>query len=183
MKRLFSIKYPKIFLLTLTIILAYLLFSQTSITKYLQETTENQGYFLIFIGGLLFSLGFTTPFSIGLFLSLSPNNLFLASIIGGAGALISDLFIFKIIKISFLNEFKELEKTILMKEIFKETHKIPRKIKHYLLYIFAGIIIASPLPDEFGITMLAGLSTIKTIPLSILSFTFNTLGILILLIL
>ena len=181
MKRLFSIKYPKIFILIITIILAYLLFSQTSITKYIQEATENQSYLLIFIGGLLFSFGFTTPFSIGLFMSIVPKNLFLAIIIGGIGASISDLLIFKIIKISFMKEFKELEKTFLVKEIIKETHKIPRKIKHYLIYIFAGIIIASPLPDEFGITMLAGLSTIKTIPLTLLSFTFNTLGILILL--
>ena len=59
--------------------------------------------------------------------------------------------------------------------------KLKHKLKVYLMYAIAGIIIASPLPDEAGIIMLAGLTKIKMHNLAILSFLFNTLGIIIIL--
>ena len=51
------------------------------------------------------------------------------------------------------------------------------------MYAFAGILIASPLPDEAGVTMLAGLTKISVKSLALISFILNTLGIIILLIL
>jgi hypothetical protein len=107
----------------------------------------------------------------------------LSAVIGGLGALIGDLFIFNV-KFSFKDEFLILERTLVLKEVnylIKTT--LGKKIKMYLLYVFAGIIIASPLPDESGILMLAGLSHIKLKVLALISFIFNTLGILIMLLL
>jgi uncharacterized membrane protein YdjX (TVP38/TMEM64 family) len=49
------------------------------------------------------------------------------------------------------------------------------------MYAFAGILIASPLPDEAGVIMLAGLTKIKTWALAIISIILNTIGILIML--
>jgi len=81
-----------------------------------------------------------------------------------------------------MDEFKILKKTKLYKEIYHIAHKtIHWKIKIYLTYVFAGIIIASPLPDEFGVAMLAGLTKIKPNILAILSFLLSTIGILIIL--
>jgi hypothetical protein len=140
------------------------------------------GYLETFIAGMLFSFGFSTPFAIGFFLIAKPENIFLAALIGGAGALISDLLIFKLIRFSFMDEFKRLEKTTAIKEI---NHLLNSrwiyKIKIYLLYIFAGLVIASPLPDELGVSMLAGLTKIKTHILVIVSFIMNSLGIFIML--
>ena len=54
-----------------------------------------------------------------------------------------------------------------------------RRFRIYLLYAFAGLIIASPLPDEVGVMMLSGLTSINTKTMILISFLFNSLGILI----
>ncbi|MBS3083383.1 hypothetical protein J4423_01115 [Candidatus Pacearchaeota archaeon] len=181
MKKLFKFKYPKIMLLTATIVLSYLIFRNPSISSYFSHL-GNLGYFGVFIGGILFAFGFTAPFSVGLFISLAPSNIWIAGIVGGFGALISDLLIFKFIKISFEDEFKRLRKTRTIKGMgYLIQRSVGERIKVYLMYVFAGILIASPLPDEIGVVMLAGLTKINFKVLAILSFILNTLGILIIL--
>lgn len=183
MKRLFRFKYPKIALWIIFIIAAYFVFSNPSIQNFINNN-EFDGYLYVFIFGALFTFGFTTPFSIGFFLTYNPENILLSAIIGGIGAVFFDLAIFRLIRFSFMDEFRKLEKE---KEFSKISNlfriKLSRKIKVYLTYVFAGIIIASPLPDEMGVSMLAGLTKIKTFTLAVLSFIFNTLGILVMLLL
>lgn len=181
MKRLFKFKYPKLTALVIAIITAYLLFAKTPLGIYVSNL-GNLSYFGVFISGIFFSFGFSAPFSAGFFIALKPDNPILFAIIGGLGALISDMFIFSLIKVSFKKEFISLEKTPAMKKIGKlfETSFL-KKIKVYLLYAFAGILIASPLPDEIGVIMLSGLTKIKVLNLAIISFVLNTIGILILL--
>lgn len=92
--------------------------------------------------------------------------------------MIGDLLIFKMIKFSFMDEFHELEKTKAIHEIEKIVNKKKRVlILHYLLYIFAGLILATPLPDELGVAMLAGLTTIKPLKLAIISFLIHSASI------
>lgn len=183
MKRLFKWKYPKLTLLLLMIILAYFIFSNPEVKSYLSQNNDKP-YLFSFIAGLMFSFGFTAPISVGLLITLNPSNIYLAAALGGLGALIADLFIFNLIKFSFLDEFKKLENEKTIKPIKNLIEKeVSHKIRNYLLYIFAGFVIASPLPDEIGITMLAGLTKIKQSIFSILSFLLNSLGILIILLL
>ncbi|MEK6892922.1 MAG: hypothetical protein AABX07_01845 [Nanoarchaeota archaeon] len=140
-------------------------------------------YLGIFIAGILFAFGFSTPFAAGFFIFLNPSSIWLAAILGGLGALISDLLIFKFIRVSFKNEFEQLKRTKLIKTISELIEKsLTKKIKLYLMYTFVGILIASPLPDEIGIIMLAGVTKIKVKNLAIISFILNSLGILILLV-
>lgn len=160
-KRLFSFKYHKLFLLLLAIIFAYFIFSQQGVQNMISGL-DKLSYLGIFIAGILLAFGFSSPFSIGFFITTRPENLFLAILIGGVGTIVGDILIFKSIKLSFMDEFKELEKTEIVKTIENAVkHNKNILIRHYLLYLFAGIIIASPLPDEIGISMLAGLTTIK----------------------
>lgn len=180
-KKLFSFKYPKLFLLFLCIILAYYLFSQAGISSFIENLSKDN-YLSIFLAGVFLALGFSAPFSIGFFILLQPENLLFASLIGGFGAMAGDMLIFKTIKYSFIKEFKELER----KKIIRKIEKIVEKnknvlIRHYLLYIFAGITIATPLPDEIGISMLAGLTTIKPLKLAIISFFLHSIAVFIIL--
>jgi uncharacterized membrane protein YdjX (TVP38/TMEM64 family) len=165
----------------LAIILAYILFRNPFIQDPISHL-GTLGYFSIFIAGMLFAFGFTAPFSVGFFITLNPSNVWIAGIIGGFGALVSDLIIFNTIKISFEDEFKRLRNS---KSFVKIKGLIERnlneRIKVYLMYVFAGILIASPLPDEIGVTMLAGLTKISTRMLVTISFFLNTMGIVILL--
>ena len=173
--------YPKLTALVICIILAYFLFSNPSTQTYASHL-GSYGYLGVFIAGILFAFGFTAPFSVGFFISLNPANIWIAGIIGGLGALMSDLIIFSTIKVSFEDEFKRLRNSKTFVRITRLIEKsIKEKIRIYLMYVFVGILIASPLPDEAGVTMLAGLTKISAKSLALISFILNTLGIVILL--
>lgn len=181
MKPLLNLKYPKLALLLLAIILAYITFSNPALRS-LVSNLGNFGYFGVFIAGLFFTFGFTAPFATGFFITLNPSNIFLAGVIGGLGALFADLSIFKFIHVSFEDEFDNLKKSRYAQKISNLIDKnLGQRIKVYIMYAFAGILIASPLPDEAGIILLAGLTKIKISVLAVLSFLLNTLGIIILL--
>ena len=180
-KRLFSFKYPKFALLIASIAISYYLFNLEGVKEAVININQFS-YISHFLAGILLSFGFTTPLGVGFFITSYPAIILLATFIGGIGAMIGDMIIFKTMKFSFMNEFKELER----KKIIKKIEKIVEKnrhvlIRHYLLYIFAGIVLATPLPDEVGISMLAGLTTIKPLKLAVISFLLHSTSIFLLL--
>ena len=183
MKKLFKLKYSKLAVLILSIIITYVLFTNKEIIFPLSHL-GNLSYVVIFFAGMLFSFGFTTSFAVGILIVIEPPNILLAALIGGTGAALSDLFIFKIIKISLMDEFEKIKNTAPIKSLraFLENN-IAAKIRVYILYAFAGLIIASPVPDEIGMAMLAGLTSVKAKKLAIISFVCNTIGIFVILIL
>lgn len=54
---------------------------------------------------------------------------------------------------------------------------MPPKAVLYLSTGVAGFIIASPLPDEIGVTLLAGVTKIETRVVAVVALTLNTVGI------
>ncbi len=177
-KKFSSFKYPKLLLLFLSIVLSYYLFNHPAVQNIVSQL-DSLSYLGIFIAGALISFGFSAALSVGFLLTAQPDNLFLAGLIGGFGAMIVDVTIFRMIKNSFMKEFNELNKTHLIKKIEKimEGHRHVI-IHHYLLYLFAGILIALPiLPDEIGVSMLAGLTTINPKKLAIISFILHSVAI------
>jgi len=176
---IFHFPYRKLLVLAILAIIAYIIFRNPEVQVFVSSLGKLE-YMGIFIAGMLFTFGFTTPFAVGFFVILNPVNPFLVAIIGGVGALFGDLLIFSIIRFSFIDEFKRLEKTRIIKGIRKEIKlHFSHKARLYLLYTLAGLIIASPLPDEAGVIMLAGLTNIKIKVMVLISFVFNSLGILI----
>ncbi|MEM0372859.1 MAG: hypothetical protein QXO69_03425 [archaeon] len=191
MHRILGLKYPKTSILLFSLVLSYFFFSvfpAEGIIRHAGVVEELSA----FVAGIMFAFGFTAPLAAGFFITLNPGNVLVAALFGGAGALLSDLVIFNVIRISFRkemlklnNDFKKdkLRNKILKNPLFKKLTSqakwaITPKIKSYLLYAFAGIAIASPLPDELGIILLAGLTRIKQKKLAVISFALNTLGIL-----
>lgn len=183
MRRLFKFRYPKLFGLLIAAVAAYLIFSRPDVSGFV-SSLEGMKYVGIFIAGLFFSFGFTTPFAIGFFVVAEPSNLVLAAILGGLGATLSDFLIFGTIKLSFMDEFHRLERTRPVRAIEHEFHKdFSKTLRKCLIYVFAGFIIASPLPDELGVALLAGFSRIHPGMFIIISYLCNTLGILVMLLL
>ncbi|HLF53600.1 MAG TPA: hypothetical protein VI544_00290 [Candidatus Nanoarchaeia archaeon] len=173
--------YPKLAGLVIAIIAAYFIFSNPQIAGYVSKL-NGLGYLGVFIAGLFFTFGFTAPFAAGFFITLNPENIWLAAFLGGFGAMLGDLLIFKFIRFSFIDEFQRLENTRVMRKTSSLIDRtLGHKIKIYIMYALAGLLIASPLPDEAGVILLAGLTRIKANILAIISFIMNTLGILILL--
>jgi hypothetical protein len=171
-------KYPKFFLFLLLVFVAYQFYQMHDYPP-IRDSIIRAAYAGTFFAGMMFSYGFTTPFAVALFLILGQQqNLLLAGLIGGLGALLSDLIIFKFIRHTFDNEIKLLahEKLILYVE-----HKLPRVVRHYIVPIIGGFIIASPLPDELGVAILASSLHLSTKKFIVLSYLFNTIGIIIML--
>ena len=183
---LFKLKYPKILLLLALIILAYAVFQNSAFDNYLTSFHEFT-YLAIFIAGALYSFGFTAPFAVGYFVILNPPNLFLAALVGGIGSGIADLLIFGFIRLSFQDEFDKLKREHVVESVrnsiyhFVDENKFLRKLSHAVLYAIAIMIMGSPLPDEIGISMLAGMTHIKVHTLAIISFIVSTIGIYIIL--
>lgn len=181
LKLINKFKYPKLLIFVLMIFIAYIIFDNSLVYNFLGNLGK-LSYLGIFFAGMLFSFGFTSPFAVGFFIDINPSNILVAAIIGGIGALISDILIFKLIRFTFEEEFKSLQKSNIIKSTSKLIDRsFNHKLKNYLLYVFAGILIASPLPDEAGVILIAGLTKIKTFIFSIISFLLNCIGILIIL--
>lgn len=132
------------------------------------------GYFGTFISGMLYTYGFTSAPATGvLFLAGKTQNVLIAALIGGLGAIIGDLLIFKFIRLSFEDEIERLRQSRFV-EI--TSNGMPAWLKKYLVPFLGCIIIASPLPDELGVSMLA-FSTMSTRVFIFLSYLLNTAGI------
>ena len=181
MKLLRKIKHPKLTTFAVVIVIAYIIFSGETVKNFFGQLGFSS-YFGALMAGSLYAFGFTSPIATGIFLTMNPPNIFLAAFLGGIGALLVDILIYKFTSLSFKDEFEDLRKTNAIKStkrIIKK--KFGRKILKYLNYLLAVLIIGSPLPDEAGITILAGFSKIKLTELIIISYLCNTAGIFVIL--
>lgn len=172
------IYYPKLITLFVSIIAAYVLF-KAGIFDELPKIFHGKGYISVFIAGLLFAYGFTAPFAVGALVAIAPEiNVFVGALIAGMGAFISDVLIFSFVKMSFSDEFEKLKVSrfiFWLKEKF-DGH-FSEEVRKYLLWIFAGFLIASPLPDEFGVTLLSGFTQMNQKVFYLLAYSLNTIGI------
>lgn len=141
---------------------------------------NSHGYVSIFLAGFLFAYGFTAPFAVGFFVSLAPQvNIFIAAPLAGAGALMADLVIFQFIRTSFHDELDKLKFTRFFQKIrARFDDHFSEKLKKYILWSVAGFLIASPLPDEFGVSLISGFTNLDKKIFSIISYLLNTAGIL-----
>ncbi len=181
MKRLFIFTYPKLTLYFLAVVGAYFVFQIPSVSNAI-TSFNSLIYLTIFFGGLLYSAGFSTPIATGFFIALKPSDPIVFALVGGLGALVADLGIFSFIRLSFMTEFKKLKKTSFIRHISSGFNNIvPGKIRNLLLYVFVAIVIASPLPDELAVAMLAGFTKLHPYSFIFMSYIGNTIGIFLLL--
>ena len=176
-------KYPRFVILLLTFVLAYVIFWERDFSPF-HNFLISTWYFGTFLSGMLYDYGFTAAPATAVLLILGKEqNIFLAGIIAGLGALSGDLIIFKYIRHSWKKELKSITKHKAVIRLKSHFHtKIPNPLKKYLILAIASFIIASPLPDEIGVAMLAGTLSISTRLFSVVSFLLNTCGIFIILI-
>jgi hypothetical protein len=170
-------KYPKLAILILTYILAYVIFTDRN-SLFFKEILVSTGYLGVFICGILYTYGFTSGPATALLLILSKNvNILLAGLLAGVGSLLGDMLIFEFIRSSFADE---LEKLSHEKLILRFEKHLPRQVLKHGLPVLAAFIIASPLPDEIGVALFAA-SKISIKNFTLLDYFFNTTGILLIL--
>lgn len=161
-------------IIALSVFLAITIIKTETLTEILTATQEIK-FLGAFIAGIFFTSIFTTaPATVVLAELAQTNSIFLIALIGGLGALLGDLIIFRFVKDHLSGDFAYLIKQSKSKRL---AHLFRLRLFRWLLAFLGALVIASPLPDELGLMMM-GMSKIKTAWFIPLSFVLNSLGIL-----
>lgn len=167
------IKYKNIFILFLGIVIAFLLSGLQLFTDFVIGL-GSLGLIAAFIAGSLYTLSFTIPTAIVMLSilsqTISPVEL---AVVGALGAVLTDLTIFKFIRDGLVEDLKPLYERFGGDHI---SHVFQSKYFHWTLPFIGALIIASPFPDEIGVTLM-GISKMKILEFLPISFVMNSIGI------
>jgi hypothetical protein len=127
-----------------------------------------------FIAGIFFTSAFTiAPASVFLVHVAQTLPINTVAIWGALGAVVGDLILFIFIRDKFADDLIKSMKPNMVKHFF---HSLHLGFMKWLSPIVGALIIASPLPDEFALTLM-GLSKVRLAVLIPISFIMNMLGI------
>lgn len=157
-----------------SVVVAIIIHQLNSVELFL--TSQGESFFIlsaIFVG-ILFASTFTVSIACSIFLILAQSHSPLPiALLGGFGAFLGDSLIFKFLRDDLIADFEYLERHFgkdIAKRIFHS------KLIFWFAPIVAAIVIASPIPDEIGLLMLAGIK-LKYHQFIIISYVLNTVGI------
>ena len=160
--------------IVLSVIVAVILAKTGVFTKILTSTQELE-LFGSFVAGIFFTSVFTIALAIVTLGEIAKDNsILLTAIFGAMGAVVGDLIIFRFIRDRLSEHLMELIKHNSAGKRVKVLFKL--KLFRWLTFLVGGLIIATPFPNELGISLL-GLSKIKTRLFIPLSFILNFIGI------
>ncbi len=174
------LKFPKLIVFFASIIFAYVLF-KTGAFHWIEEHLDGASYPSMLLAGFLFSFGFTSPFAAAYFYEVGHvMDPVFAAVLAAVGATLSDISIFQFTKLSFHDEILRLKETRLLRCLHEVFHhdRISHEFRNALRWILACMVIASPLPDEVGMTFVVSFTHLKGWKLTSLCFALNTVGIL-----
>lgn len=169
-----SWKYKNLTLVFISILVALIL-SKLEIFHSFILGLGSFGYLSAFFAGMLFVSTFTlAEGAIILFILAQNLSAWEIGLIAGLGAVVGDMTIFRFIKDNLTSELVSIYNHLDHKHhLAKLLHS---KYFHWSLPVIGALIIASPLPDELGVTLL-GISKMKTYKFVITSFILNSIGI------
>ncbi len=167
-------KYKNLTIASVGIVLAVLLSQNETLHAFLSHL-GTLGYIGAFIAGILFVSTFTVATGALILLILAETlHPIEIGIIAGLGAVVGDIIIFRFIKDNLASEITDIYNHVDNKKHLKKLFHSP--YFSWTLPVLGAIMIASPLPDELGISLM-GLSKLRTIPFMIISFILNSIGI------
>jgi hypothetical protein len=173
--------YPRLIGLGMCMGVAYVLY-QVGMFEWLDGRLHGFGYPGVFAAGLLFSYGFTTPFAIAAFVAMAHEvNPFIAAPPRGLGrVLVGPRDLRTPARQLLRGRVERLRHASIIDRIHRALHHdtTPEIIRRWSLWAMAGIVIASPLPDELGVALLSGTTTLSERAFGVICLTMNTLGIL-----
>jgi hypothetical protein len=159
-----------------SVAVALFLVSTDVVAKFLVSTREMQ---LIgsFIAGMFFTSAFTTAPAIVALGEISAlgGSPWATAAVGALGAVLGDLILFSVVKDRLSEHMaSHLRNT---KGWSRFSFLMGTKSLRWLSFFIGGLIIASPFPDELGVSLL-GITKMRTSWFVALSYTFNFFGIL-----
>ncbi|MBW3538044.1 hypothetical protein KY386_00955 [Candidatus Parcubacteria bacterium] len=161
-------------LLITSLVLFYAL-ADSPIVRTVIDRAGELGYIGAFAAGIFFVSTFTVaPAAVVLFHLADLLNPVEVALLAATGAMLGDYVIFRFLKDRVFDELGGLFMRMGGSYVF-DLFKTP--FFAWMLPLVGGIMIASPLPDELGISLM-GLSKLKKWQFLAATFTLNALGIL-----
>jgi|GEM_PF-6254802 len=138
----------------------------------IENIGQQSGPLASFISGAFYSTSITAPAGAATIFFLGKvQHPVLIALIAAFGAAITDFILFKFIKRSASGSVEYIA------QHFKTRYRKTRKTIRLLAIIAAGLVIASPLPDEIGVAILAAIN-FQVKRLFFMSYVLNFFGIL-----
>lgn len=169
-------KHKNIILFGTGILVAFLISKVPGFRELLLKIRDF-GYFGAFLAGILFTSTFTVVAGALILIDLAREfPIFPLILCSGLGAVLSDFLVFSFAKNKITGEVEPLYKEL--ESIGKKNHL--QKLMHtkyfgWTLPVVGAFIMASPLPDELGVSLL-GISNIKPVRFLLISLCSHSLG-------
>lgn len=167
-------KYQNLTMVCLGILVAIWLVRQPDFVNLLHRI-GGWGYIGAFFAGMLFASTFTVAIGAVILLifaeTLHPIEI---GLVAGLGGMFADLIILKFFKSGLSRELQSLFNYFDPQKHVK--HLLHSKYFSWSLPVIGAIVIASPLPDELGVSLM-GISRMKRINFMIVSYLLNSAGI------
>lgn len=167
-------KFNNLSIAGLGVILAILLVRQPEFVTQLHRIGE-WGYIGVFFAGMLFSSTFTIAIGAVILLvfaeTLNPIEL---GLVAGLGGVFADVLILKFFKSGLSSELQILFNHFDPRHHIK--HLLHSKYFSWTLPLIGAMIIASPLPDELGVSLM-GISRMRPASFLLISYVMNSIGI------
>jgi uncharacterized membrane protein YdjX (TVP38/TMEM64 family) len=174
MKEIRRRKYVKDALVVILSVIAAILLAKSHLLEGIILGADS--YFILdsFIAGVFYTSVFTTPPAMVVLGTLGANYPIVpVALFGALGSMLGDLIIFLFLKQHVADN---VEDVVLHMKSGRMRHIMKYRFARWSLVLLGGLIIASPFPDELGLTLL-GISKISTKRFAIISFVFNVAGI------
>lgn len=167
-------KYPYLTAVFISVLVAVILAQNESFKNWLLNLGSLE-YIGALIAGMIFVSSFTVAISAVVFGIMVQNVHPMAlALIGGVGAVMGDYLIFKLVRSNLQKELEMLFGESNTSHIKAVLHS---KYIAWMLPVIGVFIIASPLPDELGVSLL-GISKMSEGKFILISYISNALGIL-----
>ncbi len=167
-------KFNNLTFFIISIVVAFFV-SQSDEFYYLLHHIGRLSYLGAFLGGMLYVSTFTVATGAIILIFLSDTmTIWEISVIAGLGSLFGDFVIFRLVKDKLSDELEIVYDNI------DEKHHI-QKLLHtkyfsWTLPVLGALIIASPFPDELGVSLL-GISKMTTRKFILIAFALDILGV------
>lgn len=142
-------------------------------TSFFQNFLLPFGIIGVFIAGALYTYSFTAPIGALMLVALAPDYpIGIMAVVGGIGAVLADITIFKFIRNNLKKEIEHIARSQIICTLGSRELFCRRWFRNFL----GALILTSPLPDELGIAMMST-AKIKPETFILITFIMDTLGI------
>lgn len=164
----------KLIVLIISLLIAVYLIASGKINEFISSLNDI-GIIGVFIAGAFYGYSFTAFPAVAILIIFAKTiNPLIVAFIGAIGTMCGDYLIFHIIKDELPTKAEKFLKLIGVEKL----RNLKNTKYHWIFLLITAIIIASPLPDEIGVSLL-GFSKYDSEKFLLLAFTFNFIGLLI----